>query len=400
MRLKSAISCASFIVLMCASLAHAADKGWPREMDTSKGKLTIYQPQPDSLVGNVLNGRCAISLLMKGKSAPIFGVFWFTGRVDTDRDSGQALLRDIKVTNARWPESTKEKETELTVFLTDLMPKTGIPISMARLETSLAAVEKERKSVEGLKHDPPKIVFANELSQLVLYDGKPRTMPIEKTELEYVANCVFAVIKDKKTGTYYLSGGKTWYSANDPLGPWTNIAAPPADVQKVMPPDTSKTPAPAKPPKLVTATEPTELISTDGPAKWEPVGKEGALLYITNTESKVVKEVATGNVFVLASGRWFKSKTLEGPWAVVRPDELPKGFSEIPPASSLGSARVAVAGTPEAEDAMLDAQVPQTAAIERSKAKLEVKYDGDPKFKKIEGTNVEYATNTSEQVLK
>src|SRR5262249_33104073 len=39
------------------------------------------------------------------------------------------------------------------------------------------------------------------------------------------------------------------------------------------------------------------------------------------------------------------------------------------------------------------------AAIEKSKAKLEVKYDGDPKFKKIENTDVAYATNTSSQVL-
>lgn len=62
--------------------------------------------------------------------------------------------------------------------------------------------------------------------------------------------------------------------------------------------------------------------------------------------------------------------------------------------------RVSVAGTPEAEDAMLDARVPQTAAIERSKAKLEVRYDGEPQFKAIEGTGIEYAVNTSSQVLR
>jgi hypothetical protein len=45
-------------------------------------------------------------------------------------------------------------------------------------------------------------------------------MAIEKTDYEYVANCTFAVIKDKKTGTYYLSGGKIFYSASDPMGPW------------------------------------------------------------------------------------------------------------------------------------------------------------------------------------
>ena len=44
--------------------------------------------------------------------------------------------------------------------------------------------------------------------------------------------------------------------------------------------------------------------------------------------------------------------------------------------------------------------MPQTAAIDRTKAKLEVQYDGEPKFKQIEGTGVEYAINTSAQVLR
>jgi hypothetical protein len=102
---------------------------------------------------------------------------------------------------------------------------------------------------------------------------------------------------------------------------------------------------------------------------------------------------------VLLSGRWYSAGTLDGPWAVVRPDEIPAAFQTIPPDSTLGAVRVSVAGTPEAEDAMLDAHVPQTAAIERSKAKLEVTYDGEPQFKAIDGTAVAYATNTAAQVL-
>jgi hypothetical protein len=91
---------------------------------------------------------------------------------------------------------------------------------------------------------------------------------------------------------------------------------------------------------------------------------------------------------------------MEGPWAWFVPDQLPAAFKDIPPASALGDVRVSVAGTPEAEDAMLDAYVPQTTAIEKSKVKLEVKYDGEPQFKKINGTVVEYATNTQSQVLR
>jgi hypothetical protein len=83
----------------------------------------------------------------------------------------------------------------------------------------------------------------------------------------------------------------------------------------------------------------------------------------------------------------------------VRPDELPPSFAAIPPASDIGGLRTSVAGTPEAEDAVRDAAIPQTAAIKRSEASLTVEYDGKPEFEKISGTEVSYAVNTGGQVL-
>src|SRR5262245_14787002 len=98
-------------------LAHPApgraadpDNTWPREIKTEKGVLTIYQPQPEKFTNNLLQARAALSLIPTGKTTPVFGVMWFNGRVDTDRDAGTSLLRDITVTNTRWPESTPEKE--------------------------------------------------------------------------------------------------------------------------------------------------------------------------------------------------------------------------------------------------------------------------------------------------
>mgnify|MGYP001820168124 FL=1 len=104
-------------------------------------------------------------------------------------------------------------------------------------------------------------------------------------------------------------------------------------------------------------------------------------------------------MYVLLSGRWFRSKSKDGPWTFVPADELPEGFSNIPPASDIGGLRTSVAGTPEAEEAVLDAQIPQTAAIKRSEASLSVEYDGSPKFESIPGTEVAYAVNTGAQVL-
>src|SRR5262249_34918889 len=152
---------------------NAEDKTWPREMDTALGVLTIYQPQPEKFENNVLRGRAAVSLIKKGTTTPIFGVFWFTGRVDTDRDAGTAMIRDIVVTDSRWPESGENEQQEFSVFLTQLMPKTGVPISLETLTASLATAELEKQSIAALKHDPPKIVVTHEPAVLLLYDGKP-----------------------------------------------------------------------------------------------------------------------------------------------------------------------------------------------------------------------------------
>jgi hypothetical protein len=127
----------------------AADATWPREIQTDLGVLTIYQPQPEKFENNSPRGPLCGLATLEGQERTGFGVFWFTGRVDTDRDAGTAMLRDITVTNSRWPESDEKKQQDFNVFLTGLMPKTGVPMSMERLRASLATIETEKKSVEA-----------------------------------------------------------------------------------------------------------------------------------------------------------------------------------------------------------------------------------------------------------
>jgi hypothetical protein len=59
-----------------------------------------------------------------------------------------------------------------------------------------------------------------------------------------------------------------------------------------------------------------------------------------------------------------------------------------------------VPGTPEAQEAVLLAQIPQTATVKRSEAKVTVTYAGEPQFKPITGTAMQYAVNTSFDVIR
>jgi hypothetical protein len=372
---------------------------WPQEITAEAGSVIVYQPQPESFKANILTGRAAVSLKFKNKEDLVFGAIWFTSRVDTDGGEDLVTVRDIKITRASWPNSTDANEQQLTAVVENAFPESGLQISKERLSASLATAALEQKSLDNLKSDPPKILFSEELAVLLAYDGVPKFGDVENSDYERVLNTAFAVARNKKTGRLYLSSGSAWYEAADPMGPWALTKSPPADLVKMVPKPDSDQPATAAPIKIFTATEPTELISSTGAPEWKSVAG-GKILYVKNTETAWLRVLDTNNIYVLLSGRWFRAKAQTGPWTFVRSDELPESFSQIPPESDIGGVRVSVSGTEEAEEAMQDAAIPQTAAIKRSEASLKVEYDGNPKFEKISGTDVAYAVNTGAQVLK
>ncbi|MEM1402532.1 MAG: carbohydrate-binding family V/XII [Pseudomonadota bacterium] len=391
-------------VLFAASV-QSQEEGlsWPQEITGDEGTLVIYQPQPEALDGDKLSARAAISLEPAGSGEAIFGAMWFESRIATDRSAGTASVLDITVTKVGWPDSKDAGEQRLIQFVEKAFPDHGFDISLDRLSASLETADIERKSLEDLKNDPPIIVFREELTALLLFDGKPRFKEVENSPYKRALNTPFLVVR-KGRKENYLSDGTHWYRAEDPMGPWAVTNSPPQDLVKAIEESTAKSgneqtksegPAPA----IVAATEPTELVVTVGRPDWQSL-EGGEILYVKNTETPWLRYLPTGNMYLLLSGRWFRSKSADGPWTFVPADELPEAFASIPPASDIGGLRTSVAGTEEAEQAMLDAAIPQTAAINRDEASLTVEYDGKPKFERIKDTEVSYAVNTGAQVLK
>lgn len=153
-------------------------------------------------------------------------------------------------------------------------------------------------------------------------------------------------------------------------------------------------------PLIVAATEPTELISTQGAPKWKTTAG-GKLLYVENTETPWIRETEGKDNYVLIAGRWFRSASTLGPWSFVRPDSLPAAFQQIPAESPIGGVRNSIAMTDEAQDALLDLAIPATTAVTRAGTTLAVTYDGAPKFVDIaEAPGVAYASNTASKVLR
>ncbi|NRD73185.1 carbohydrate-binding family V/XII [Shewanella sp. VB17] len=370
---------------------------WPQNVQTDKGTLVVYQPQPESLNGNVLKGRAAMSFELKDQAEPVFGAFWFNAKIDNNGDI--ALVRDIVVNEVRWPNSSTEDQQNFTDTASKALASSSFEISMARLSTSLELAEQEKHSLDNLNNDAPEIMFSTRLSVLLSYDGKPQYKKIDNSPYERVLNTPFAIARDTKSKKLYLSSGQYWYTATDPMGPWIATLFPPADlVAMVASEDDNLAKSLTNAPNIIAVDKPAELIATDGAPQWQSL-IDGKLLYVNNTETAWVRETTSGDMYLLLSGRWFTSKKQAGPWTFVRADKLPASFKDIPPGSDIGGLRVSVAGTDEANQALMDAQIPQTTAIKRSEATLNVEYDGEPKFNAINGTQVSYAVNTAAQVL-
>jgi len=329
------------VVIFASAAVAVASEEWPREIETAKGLVVLYQPQVDSLEGDRLSGRAAVSV----------------------KPTGQDEL-------------------------------------MASLEIA------ERQSLEatGFDDSPPVILFTDEPTVLISIDGEPQLRELEETGVQTVINTPFLIAQDpdRKNRYYLYAGADSWYEARAVIGPWNSTNKVPKKIKELEPEDEEIEPedeaeSPDEPPAIVVATEPTELIVTDGQPQFLPLG-DGSLLIIKNTESDVLRENTTQRIFVLLSGRWFAAKSTKGPWEFVPSDALPESFSKIDPDSDYGYLLTWVAGSDLAEETSLDSYVPQTAAIKRS-ATIEVTYDGEPKFEPIEDTSLFYAVNTESQVI-
>jgi len=382
--------------------AQTEDPEWPLELASDGARIILYQPEPDALDNDELTARAAVSVQEPPDSDPVFGAVWLAARVATDRDARTVTVLDVKVTRASIPDSEPAREQQLTTLIEGEIPKLHHTFSLDRLEATLDAAE-ELRSADGIGTDPPKILFATTPTVLVTIDGQPRTEKVEGSDVKRVVNTPFVLLVDPADGSYHLKQDKRWLRAERVQGPWQDEAEPPVAVKAALPPPKvdaqAVDPAPRGDAQVLVATEPTELIVSDGEPQWTPVA-DADLLYLANSDSDVFLDVPSQQHYVLLSGRWYRSASLdEGDWSYVGADALPESFARIPADSPRADVLAFVAGTEQARDAVLDATVPQTSVIARNGTECRVTYDGEPQFAPIEGTGMRYAVNSPESVI-
>ncbi len=377
---------------------------WPATIAVNNGKITIYQPQPESLNGNKLTFRTALSVTI-GSNDPVFGAMWGEALLNTNRDTRTATLQSLKVTRLKFPDTDSSKVNQLKALIEEKVAGAQWNISLDNIAASLEN-ENDHKS-NRLNNTPPEIIYADSPTLLVVIDGEPKLQEDKELDMQRVVNTPFVLVQGKDK-LYYLYVSERWFSTdNITNGSWTYVKTPPKDIKsadkKIRKADEknsqNKGQASEVIPQIVVRSKPAEIIQSNGKADFKNI--EGtALLYMSNTEDNIFMDIDNQQYYVLLSGRWYTSKALDKGWAYIEGTQLPADFGKIPEGSDKDIVLSSIPGTPAAKEAVIDAQVPQTAKVDRKTATTKVSYDGTPQFKPVEGTSMQYAVNTPSTVLK
>ncbi len=389
-------------VFFCAFSLKSLAADWPKNLRSTAGiPMKVYEPQPESINGGILKIRAAVSLVQTGKSDPVFGVLW--ADISVTGNGNAYNWQSATVTNIKFPGDVDESTMDdFATAFKDGVSNWNLAVAKTEIQAKLDQNKKEAALAEGLNTSPPAIIYSQQPSMLISIDGEPRFEKNSDWNVEQVTNTPFTIIKTSDH-QYFLYGNKRWYSARSVTGDWSyvrNVPTAMANIDRdVRARDTSSSPYGSEDiARIIVSTSPTELIQSDGEANFSPIQGTN-LLYLTNSANDIFMDVNSQHYYVLISGRWFTSSNLKSGWTYTSADNLPGDFARIPAGSSKDNVLANVAGTSEANQSVMDAQVPQTAKVDRKNATAKITYDGEPQFEDIEGTNLRYAVNSPGSVL-
>jgi hypothetical protein len=389
--------------------AAPVDGGWPRMYITASGaRLVLYEPQIASWADQKrIVMYAAASYAARDQQAPGLG----TLRIEADtKISPEDRLVDfsaLTITAATFPTLSHEQVTVLVTDVDASVPRDERVIGLERVLAAVDPGQVKPRNVDGVKADPPVVFYSTKPAVLVNIDGDPIWNSIKDTGLRFAVNANRDLFEDMPSSSYYLRIDMSWLRATSLEGPWRPAGKLPDSFSKLQ--DDGKWQETRRAlgvrsegvqaPAVFVSRKPAELVLMRGAPTYASVPGTG-LLWVTNTDSDIFRAGKTGPIYYLAAGRWFSAADFTGPWTFATP-ALPGDFRKIPLEHARSRVLASVPGTTQALEAVLLAQVPQTARVSRTQVSApEAVYQGEPQFQPIEATTVARAVNTDRDILR
>lgn len=405
---SSVVFALSYQTAGAASDSFLDPEAWPRVYEVKGGEVAIYMPQilewPDF---RHMKGTSAVGVKLEGREEVSFGAVMIDADTVADFDRGTVQFGKRSFTGLRFPELDEKASDRAEKMVRGVLtPEAPMELPLAAVT---AAMERDGVSLKEteVSFDPPPIFYSSSPAVLLTFVGEPRLEPVKADDasLMFAVNTNWDVLAEG--GRFYLLADGQWLVADDAMkGPWTPAKSLPASF-KNLPDDSNWSDVKASleaplddshAPRVIASNRPAEIIVTNGRPQMVPIAGT-SLMYVANTESDLFLQPASNLYYLLTAGRWFSARSLEGPWGSAM-DDLPEDFAKIPESHPKGHVLVSVRGTPAADEAVIQASIPQTATVDRATASVEVSYEGEPQFKTVNGASaVQYAVNTSNDVF-
>ena len=381
---------------------------WPRDVSISNAAVLVYQPQINKWDGNQIDFRCALAIKPTGAKDESFGVIFATARTQVDKATRMVVFENLKITKSDFP-ALPDHGAQYSAELQKRFATSFKSISLDRLQASLALAGIKPPTVE-VNNVPPQVLVSYSPAILVPIDGAPVMRPTSDARFQRVVNARALILHGGLGNNYYMHVYDGWMEASSISGPWSVSGRQPFGMddlaQKIAKtgvvdmldggPKTNPKPSLANgAPTIYTTQVPAELIVFTGQPDFVPItGTQ--LLWASNTTSDVLINTANNNYYALLAGRWFMGPGLNGPWTFVASDALPADFTKIPPQSLAGAVLPTVAGTPQAQEAVIENSIPQTATVPlKGGPTFTPNFDGAPQYQPVAGTSLSYVANSS-----
>ena len=291
-------------------------------------------------------------------------------------------------------------------------------IALDRLAAVLEVAAADRLAAAvPVKNDPPKILFSTRPAILVLVDGAPVYQPVKETKLERVINTRVLLLRQKNEHFVKVFDG--WLGGRSARG---TLDGPKKESRRAQ--EGARGRQGLGPGGLPAGREPERredaALAQVGEGAGDLRGHDAERAHRhrgraavrpdpghrARSTSRTRRATCSGStadqkLYLLLSGRWFRSASSDGPWEHVASDALPKDFAKIPDDSEKENVKAAVAGTPQAKEALIANAIPQTAEVKVKETKIDPpKFDGEVKLAPIEGTSLQYVVNTATPIIR
>jgi hypothetical protein len=155
-----------------------------------------------------------------------------------------------------------------------------------------------------------------------------------------------------------------------------------------------------KPPAIVAVDQPAMLVTIDGEPKLAPVKEGSKVERVINTPYAILKDPESGKFYLKGEEWWYEGESATGPWVETEgvPEEILKVLPKVPD-ELLEESEEAKKSAMEGDEKP-SGPVQKPVVVTATTPTELIWTDGATQWKPVQGTNLQYAANSSGNVIK